>query len=136
MGRTVMAAVTGVVVFLAVSFVFYELLMKEQFAVWEADVARAEPLLWMGLLGMLLLMLTMSYLYPIISSGGNPLMEGGKLGLIVGAVLASVMLIVGSVYAVALGGTLTDIVFNVALLVLVGAIIGKVHSMGAPEVGA
>lgn len=136
MGKLWTATVAGVLVFVVTSFVFYALLMVDQFAVWEAAVARPEPILWSGLLGMVLLIFTMSYMYPLGYKGGDPLAEGARFGLMVGAILTAAILIHYSVYQLELAGIIADIVFNVALLAVVGAVIGKIYGDGGAPSGA
>lgn len=127
MNTLVKAAGAGFLVFLVPSYLFYEMLMKEQFAVWEAEVARAEPLMAFGLLGILILMFVMAVMYPKGYQGGDPLQEGARFGFTMGVFLSGMVLIFYSVYELQLMGSLTDIVFNVLLLTLVGAVMGKVY---------
>lgn len=50
---------------------------------------RAEPLLNLGLLSMILQGLVMSYLYPIYYRGGSPATEGLEFGLLMGIFMGS-----------------------------------------------
>jgi len=54
-------------------------------------MTRAEPIIPMGMLSMLLQGVVIAYLYPIYYRGGQPIVEGIKFSLIVGLVVYSVM---------------------------------------------
>ncbi len=127
MGKLVTATVAAFLTYAISGFVFYEVLMKEQFAVWEAAVARPEPNLTTGLLAFVLLALLMAWLYPRGYDGGEPWQEGARFGAIVGAIIACTMLIVYSVFELQLAGTLSDIAFNMTVLTVMGALIGIVY---------
>lgn len=68
----------------------------------------------------------MAAMYPKGYQGGDPLKEGARMGLMVGDVPTGVVLVHYSTYELQLAGVVMDIVFNVALFVLAGAVIGKI----------
>lgn len=127
MTKLVLAALVAFLVYVVVSYVFYEVVMGDQFAAWESEVARAEPLIWPGVLALGVLMLTMSAVLPYTRRRDAPWLEGARLGLVFGVTASCLFLFTYAVYELALAGTITDIVFNLVLFTIAGAIIGLVH---------
>ncbi len=125
------ATLAGFVVFVGASGLFYGVLMADQYAVWEADVARAEPMMGYGMAGFLIMILVMSAMYPKGYQGGDPLKEGARFGMMVGLIISGLVLAFYGGFEFQLAGIVSDIVFNVALLSLVGAVIGKVYGPDA-----
>lgn len=52
---------------------------------------RPEPSVFLGMLSMLLQGLVIAYLYPFFYKAGNPIIQGVKFSLIIGAIIYSVM---------------------------------------------
>ncbi|MCB0216457.1 MAG: hypothetical protein KDH92_07470 [Chloroflexi bacterium] len=131
MGKLLQAGLVAFVIMAVVSMLFYGVLMVDQFAVWEAEVARAAPMMPLGFVGMLIFSLSMAAIYPKGYQGGDPLQEGARFGLRVGGLLAGLVVMFYSFYEFQLAGSVIDIVFNVLLLAVMGAAIGKVYGSGA-----
>lgn len=52
---------------------------------------RAEPIIPLGMLSMLIQAVVIAYLYPLYYKGGSPVLQGIKFSLIMGSVVYSVM---------------------------------------------
>jgi hypothetical protein len=131
MSKQLQAGLVAFVIQALLSMAFYGFLMFDQFAVWEADVARAEPMMQYGFLGMFIFSMAMAAIYPKGYEGGDPIKEGARFGLLVGGLLAGIVVMFYGFYEFQLTGSLIDIVFNLALLSLMGAAIGKVYGADA-----
>ncbi len=125
------AALAGFLVQAVLSFLFYEFLMAEQFAQWEAAVARDEPMMAIGMAGLLIFNSGLAAIYPKGYQGGDAVQEGARFGLLVAVVLAGLVLMFYSFYNFELAGSLTDIVFHFVVLPLVGITIAKVYGGAA-----
>lgn len=108
--------------------------MSSPYDVWEAAVARPEPLMLPGLLAFIFLSVLMAYVYPRGYAGGDSLREGARFGLMASGFVVWSLLVVYAAYNVELGGTIADIVFNVAILTVMGAAIGMIYRRGTDTV--
>lgn len=113
MTKLALAAVVGFLVYVVVGILFYQVIMGDPFAAWQAAVARAEPIVSSGLLGIALLMLTMAAVFPHVRGREVPWMDGARLGLVVGVIAAGIFL---ANYAV----------YELVLVTVVGGVIGLV----------
>jgi hypothetical protein len=52
--------------------------------------SRREPLIPLGVISIVMQALVLSYLYPVFSSSGSPLVRGLKFGLLMGVLMASI----------------------------------------------
>ena len=88
MNRFVQAWLGYLVVTFIVAAVWHLVLFKslyEQLAVFT----RAEPIIWLGVLSMVLQGAVMAYLFPVFWRKGNPLAAGVLLGLLLGVFMGS-----------------------------------------------
>lgn len=131
MNKLLQATVAAFAIMAVASIAFYGFLMVDQFAVWEAAVARAEPIFAFGILGMLIFSLAMALMYPKGYQGGDPVKEGARFGFLVSVLLVGVVSTYFGFYEFQATGILIDIVFNVVLVTIMGAAIGKVYGGGA-----
>lgn len=132
MGSLVKAWAASAVLFIVVSGVWYQVLMKEQYGRWEAAVARPEPQLPFILLGLVLVSLVMAYMYPRGYEGGSPAMEGLRFGALIGLLgPVALTLVVYGAYNLQLAGAVIDAVFNLILFALAGAVIGVIYGESA-----
>jgi hypothetical protein len=90
---------------------------------------RSDPSIPLGMLAMLIQGIVIAYLYPLYYKGGNPVVEGIKFSLIIGAVVYSAM---GFAMAAKIDINpistflLYSIAFQVIQFVLTGAALGMI----------
>jgi len=91
---------------------------------------RAEPILALGVLSMVLQALVVAYLYPVFYRGGNPLMEGAMFGLLLGVFMGSnaVLAEAGKNQVASLGTWIgLEGVYYLLQFTLVGMAVGSVY---------
>lgn len=131
MSKMLKAGLVAFLIMAVASAVFYGVLMIDRFAVWEAEVARAEPNILLGFVAMLLFSMAMAAMYPKGYQGGDPVKEGARFGSMVALVLVSIILLNYTIYELQFAGSLVDMVFNGILVTGMGAAIGTVYGSGA-----
>lgn len=85
-----LAAASYVVLTMAVAFPWHMIWFHDLYLEMGA-YTRAEPSIPLGMLSMFVQGIVIAYLYPFYYHGGNPIIQGIKFSLIVGAVVYSVM---------------------------------------------
>ncbi|MEW6248683.1 MAG: DUF1761 domain-containing protein [Nitrospirota bacterium] len=103
-----------------------------------AIFTRAEPLIPLGLVSMLMQGLVLSYLYPFFSRGNHSVNTGAAFGLLMGVLLAS-----SAVFAEAGKQNVTSLPTWLALesayyllqFTIVGAVMGMIYAKGASAHG-
>lgn len=107
-------------------FVFFKE-MYESFGIYN----RADPIMPLGFLSMILQGLVMSYLFPRFFKGGSPLGEGLKFGLAMGVFLFSVSTIANAakieVHSMSTW-FLIQAIFHLIQFASTGLLIGFIHS--------
>jgi len=88
--KIVMATVSYVVLTMAVAYPWHMIWFHDLYVNLGA-YTRAEPIIPLGMLSMLVQGIVIAYLYPFFYRGGDPIVQGVIFSLIVGLVVYSVM---------------------------------------------
>lgn len=88
--RVMLATLSYVLLSMAVAWPWHMLLFHDLYAGWGA-FSRGEPIVAFGMTAMLIQGLVIALVYPRYYRGGNPVLEGVKFSLLMGAVVYSVM---------------------------------------------
>jgi hypothetical protein len=88
--KIVMATVSYVVLTMAVAYPWHMIWFHDLYVNLGA-YTRAEPIIPLGMLSMLVQGIVIAYLYPFFYHGGNPIFQGVIFSLIMGLVVYSVM---------------------------------------------
>ena len=88
--RRIAATVSYVVLSMAIAYPWHLVWFREAYEHMGA-VTRAEPIILLGMLSMIIQGAVIAYLYPFYYRGGNPIVEGIKFSMLVGLVVYSVM---------------------------------------------
>ena len=88
--KILFATISYVVLTMAVAYPWHMVWFHEVYADMGA-YTRPEPSVPLGMISMLIQGLVIAYLYPFYYKGGNPILQGIKFSLIMGAVVYSVL---------------------------------------------
>ena len=88
--KMILATISYVVLSMIVAFPWHMVLFHNLYAEMGA-FTRVQPMVSLGVLAMVVQGMAIAYLYPFYYRGGNPIFQGIKFSLIMGAVVYSVM---------------------------------------------
>jgi len=88
--KLVLATISYVVLTMAVAYPWHMMWFHDLYLEMGA-YTRAEPIIPLGMISMLVQGLVIAYLYPLYYRGGNPIIQGIKFSLIMGSVVYSVL---------------------------------------------
>jgi len=88
--KTILATASYVVITMAIAYPWHMMWFHDLYAGMGA-FTRAEPIIPLGMLAMITQGIVIAYLYPHYYKGGNPILQGIKFSLLIGAVVYSVM---------------------------------------------
>lgn len=88
--KIVFATISYVVLSMAIAYPWHIVWFHDAYARMGA-VTRAEPIIPLGMLTMIIQGIVIAYLYPFYYRGGNPILQGIKFTFIIGLLIYSVM---------------------------------------------
>ena len=129
--KFLLAFLGAAVVMLAVSTVWYMVIMEGFYSENFSEIQRAEfDMVWITI-GYVFAALMLSFIYPKGYQGGGPLGEGLKFGLFMGLLIAvPVGFVNHGVWKIALSGTIVEIVYQIVEKSLAGIVIGLIYGRG------
>ncbi|MCZ6837204.1 MAG: DUF1761 domain-containing protein [Planctomycetota bacterium] len=89
-GRYVLAVISYFVITMAIAYPWHMIWFHDEYVQMKA-FTRAEPIIPLGMLAILIQGVVMAYFYPLFYRGGRPLIQGIKFGLLIGLMVYSVM---------------------------------------------
>ncbi len=136
--RFLLAALAALVFFLLYLLLFVNVFLSSYVLDHWGSLVREQELAWAILGHLLLLSLSMAYLYPRISGTGEPWLEGLRLGLLVALMVEIVpALFLFHFLELPGGGVLSASAIFVVRDLLAGVVVGLVHgrSLDPPAAG-
>ena len=88
--KLILATISFVALSLPIAMIWHMVLFHEQYAAFGA-FTRAEPIVPLGMLSMVMQGVVIAYLYPFYNRGGNPIKQGVKFSLLMGVMIYTMM---------------------------------------------
>ena len=127
--KILLATASYVVITMAVAYPWHMIWFHDLYDQMGA-FTRAEPIILLGMLAMITQGMVIAYLYPYYFKGGNPVLQGIKFSLIIGAVVYSVMgfAMVAKIEINPISTFLFySVIFQIIQFVLTGAALGLIY---------
>ncbi|MCF6254979.1 MAG: DUF1761 domain-containing protein [Gammaproteobacteria bacterium] len=127
--KIVLASISYVLITMAIAYPWHMVWFHDLYEGMGA-YTRPEPSIPLGMLSMLVQGVVIAYLYPTFYKGGNPIIQGIKFSIIIGAIVYSVMgFAMGAKIDINPVSTylLYNLIFQFIQFVSTGAILGLIY---------